>query len=743
MKLKKLLILSFVLIFGLGYNAQAQYREKSASEIKRMIWKRNDPAKKIKYDASKYKDESAVVLYQQFYFDYKKRNAIVYMESFVRRRVKILDQAALDEYSELKYTAKAGTTFAARKNKEIPNFKVKIIKPNKKEILVDIAKNSVDVDKYSEKRNFNGGRKKRKVAIPNLEIGDIVDYYYYDFDWDYAAHGYIFDPVYTSLNTDYPIIKEVVNLNLGKKFYLSFNNLKGAPDIKKIHSRNPKGVSYQIVMENVARRDAKSWVFPKVEYPSIKFQVAFAPSKFVKKKMSGFIGETPGKIKRSVSENEVFLKYKNYHFSNRSYGKLYKNLKGISAPKKRIAKFYNNLRYEFLQPALQSIEFEGTDSKYSVVWVNQSQEIWKDDASFHSILASFLAHEKIKHEILLVKYRSLGGMKDLLFKDYLQYVTKAYLPGGEVIYLQSLTEDPLFAIAGEVEPLLEGNTAYALSLSKVGKPTKISATSLPVSPIENNVVNKNIEVNIGDKITDIAIKQTVNAKGHTKDNVRQGVISIYDFVEEDYKKYHDGKPILYKKTKHKRGKSTLNKLNAKIKQEKQDRNERLRKDTEETYEVEIEKDNYHVEVDKTGRYYDQNDFEYHESFNVKSGLTKKAGRNILLLAGKLIGKQSNVDEKEMKRTENIYRRYPYTAKYTIRINIPAGYKVKGLSKFNKNVSNEVGSFISTAKLEGNKIIIHVEESYKHIYEPNANWPKMVEVLNTSNQFTQEKLLLKK
>ena len=740
MKLQKLLFLGFVLLSGI-YNAGAQYREKSASEIKKMIWRYNDPAKKIKFDANKYKDESAVVLYEQLYFDYKKKNAIVYMESFVRRRIKILDQAALDEFSELEYSSKAIRKVHGKK--QIKNFKVKIIKPDKKEILVDILKNSVDVDKYSKKKRLYSGSKKRKVAIPNLEIGDIIDYYYYDFDWDYATNGYVFDPVYTTLNTDYPIIKEVVNLNLGKKFYLNFNNLKGAPDIKKIRSKNPKVVSYQIELENVAPREAKSWVFPKVEYPSIKFQVAFAPSNFIKKGMDAFIGKTPGEIKRSVSKEEVLSKYKKYHFGYAAFSKLYKKLKGITSPKKRIARFYNLLRNEFIQPLLISAEFDGIDSKYSYYISNPKLDAWKDDYTFHAILSSFLKHEKIKHEIVLVKYRIFGGIKDLLFKSYLQPLTKAYLPGGEVMYLQSLTEDPFFAIAGEIDPLFEGNTAYVLELSKSGNPVKIKSATLPVSPVESNVIVKTMEVNFNGDITSPTVKQTVNAKGHTKDAIRRKVISFYDFAEEDYKKYHDGKPFLYKKTKLKRGKSTLNKLNAEIKQDKKDRNERLKERAEDIYKVEIEKDSYNVEVDKTGRYYDQSDFEYHESFTVKSGLTKKAGRNILLLAGKLIGKQAAIDEKEMKRKENIYRRYPYTAKYNITINIPDGYTVKGLDKFNKNVSNEVGSFVSSAKVEGNKIIMHVEESYYHIYEPNTNWKKMVDILNTSHQFTQEKLLLKK
>ncbi len=731
MTLKKILLISLAFIFGLNFTAQAQFRKKKAAEIKRLVWPHNDPAKKIKFDADKYKDQSAVILYQKHYYNYKRRNRIVFVESYFRRRIKILDQAALDEYSKFKYeqenTGSIGILGFKKKDKEITNFNVKIIKPNKKEIKIDIKKNTVKEDDVN------------KIAIPNLEIGDIIDYYYFDSDYLYIRNGATFPPVYTTLNSDYPIIREEVDLNMGKKFYLNFQNLNGAPDIKKIRTSDPKRIAYKIIMDNVKSRDAKSWVFPLVEYPSIKFQVGFAPSNSVRKKMGAFLAKERGKIKRHVTKDEVLETYKTYKFNNKSLVKLYKNLKNIKSPRKRIERFYNNLRYYAIQPVLQASVFEDIDPVLANVWMNDVNLL--NEYTFHSVLHSFLEHEKLKHELILVKYRKLGGMKDLLTNYYLDYVTKVYLPGGETMFLQSLVENPLFGIAGEIHPLYESNSAYVLGLSKLGKPESINDFTMPESAIEDNVIEKNMEVNLDDQFKDIAVKQTVNAKGHKKRVVRSNIVSIYDFYDDDYKRFNDGKSILHNKAKRKRGRSTINKLNAAIKKNKDKRKEAFKKDTEKYYEVKI--DNYDFGIDKLGRYADQKDFQYHESYNIKEGLTKKAGKNTILLAGKLIGRQDDVDEKEMKRTENIYRYYPYIAKYHISIKLPAGYKVKGLDKLNKSVKNDVGSFISSAKQEGDKIIINVEESYFHNYEPNANWSKMVDVLKASHQFTQEKLLLRK
>ena len=45
--------------------------------------------------------------------------------------------------------------------------------------------------------------------------------------------------------------------------------------------------------------------------------------------------------------------------------------------------------------------------------------------------------------------------------------------------------------------------------------------------------------------------------------------------------------------------------------------------------------------------------------------------------------------------------------------------------------------------EGNKIIIKTTKYYSNYYEPNSNWKKMLDFLEVSYQFTQEKILLKK
>jgi len=154
-------------------------------------------------------------------------------------------------------------------------------------------------------------------------------------------------------------------------------------------------------------------------------------------------------------------------------------------------------------------------------------------------------------------------------------------------------------------------------------------------------------------------------------------------------------------------------------------------------------EDYSFEINENGRYSLDSYFTFTETFNAKNALIKKAGPNFILEIGKLIGGQIDLTEKERERSENVYLPYPRSFNYTIKLNIPKGYSVAGLDNLTKTVDNDTGAFISTATIEGEQLIITTSKQYKNYYEPNSNWTKMIAFLDEANQFTNEKILLKK
>ncbi|MBU0489114.1 MAG: DUF3857 domain-containing protein [Bacteroidetes bacterium] len=126
-------------------------------------------------------------------------------------------------------------------------------------------------------------------------------------------------------------------------------------------------------------------------------------------------------------------------------------------------------------------------------------------------------------------------------------------------------------------------------------------------------------------------------------------------------------------------------------------------------------------------------------------LLEKAGKNYLLKAGTLIGIQSEMyQENERKFPAEVANAHGYERE--IRITIPEGYKVSGLEKFTIDVFDEENGertveFVSSAKTEGNIVVITCRESYRNLSWPLEKFEKFRTVVNAAADFNKITLLL--
>jgi hypothetical protein len=158
--------------------------------------------------------------------------------------------------------------------------------------------------------------------------------------------------------------------------------------------------------------------------------------------------------------------------------------------------------------------------------------------------------------------------------------------------------------------------------------------------------------------------------------------------------------------------------------------------------LEVEKyDNFTLLKD--GRYEESSSLSFKENYSLKK-LINKAGRNYLVDIGKFIGGQIKLEEKEMQTRDNdIWLAYARTISNNITLNIPKGYTVDGWQDLNMNIDNESGSFISTAKLEGDKLVLTTKKVYKKNFDKKESWPNYVSFLEAAYKFSQAKVVLKK
>jgi hypothetical protein len=127
-----------------------------------------------------------------------------------------------------------------------------------------------------------------------------------------------------------------------------------------------------------------------------------------------------------------------------------------------------------------------------------------------------------------------------------------------------------------------------------------------------------------------------------------------------------------------------------------------------------------------------------------SSLIEKAGEDYILLVGKVIGRQSELYQETERKTDIDFREIS-DYNHEITVMIPSGYKCTGLDalKINNKVINNgevVMSFESNYVLEGNKIIIKVNEVYKTLKLPKSKYEDFRKVVNSAADFNKVALV---
>ncbi len=118
---------------------------------------------------------------------------------------------------------------------------------------------------------------------------------------------------------------------------------------------------------------------------------------------------------------------------------------------------------------------------------------------------------------------------------------------------------------------------------------------------------------------------------------------------------------------------------------------------------------------------------------------------ILVELGSVIGNQRELSEnKSDKRESEMYLRNNTHFVRELEITIPSGYTVKNISDFTiEFIGNETVGFQSKAKVEGDKLIVTVDEYYHKTNYPLADYEIMYQVYDASHRFCKTKLFLTK
>lgn len=696
--------------------AKAQKKE----EIREFFWGSKN---KTDYNTSipeKYKDESAVIINKYDFYDYSEGFGKVQYTSASMRTVKIQDAAALKLFSEFEIYESFRKTVGYFNMRDNTFFGVRIIKPNKKIIEIDTEKDSKKVDD------------KTIIAIPNLEIGDIIDYYYHTTSYFTATFYYYFDAEEETLSERYPILNYKLAFNTENDFFVNFQSINGAPQLKQIDTGKKSERLYELTTTDIPKAEYPRWFYPLLELPGYKLQVCLAQNGTAESLVYFLLSDRERDIRSSVTKDEI------YNFFNRriiphTTVPNKKSLKGFLTGETHMD-YINAIFKKYRLAVAKNYETRiSREAKINIPYVLAEQQV-NDIDPLLSTMRYCLARD-ISYDLIIALPRYDGKIEDNILAGNFRILMRINFEAP--IYLSGVTP---FAIYDGLDPILEGSKAYVLNMKSSGRLKSMTEEILPTSTAAKNRETVQLNITPSADLQSFTIESRNVSTGHLKRENQSNVFTFYDFIQGEYAAAPRHPYEEYGHEKRKMDQFVKEITSLVDDRKEQDKKELPKKVSEEIGATVLEAERSIVDGARNDS---EKPFVFDTKFKIGADFVKSAGENTVIEIGKFIGPPVEIEEKERKRTANVYMGFPRSFENEITFYIPEGYEIKGLEKLNKKVENETGGFTSTATIQGSTLIVKTKRYYLNNYEPASNWPKMLAFLDAAFQFSQEKILLKK
>jgi len=723
----KYIYLLLILLFPLSLVSQKN-KDKKRKKIEKegkayydRIFGDDDSMFQLTECPTNYKEASSVVLASKVHIAFLKNSVKEYnlTKVVLRKRILLNDATSVKEFSEFHYH-----------NSEYVG--ISHIKKGEKSINIDLSKAvkvSTDIPNRYKDRFHNESY--FKIAIANLEIGDIIDFH------KVFKQGY---QTYIELNiplaSTEPIIKQEIIFDVDKKWTLYYDGFNGADnfeidpkggfDQKGRRRKTVKRISFK--SNNDVSHGSERWNYEFLHIPHIKI-MAVPPNSFLYSDKAGLLrGLDPKKTltRKRKSNDRDYLK---------DYIDLFK-LKEIDADQ-AIEFLYKSIRSRYLK-----IGDPNSWDYFANDFTRKKSFNGNNGNGFAYTFAETLKEFNFDVEVIMAMPKFAGKLDDLVnsedvvFGVYIKELDKYYWPISE------------YSRGRETPGYIEGADAIKILYSEMDKKNPpIESITIPYSSVEDNVYESNISVKVRDNLTtdfNIDILMT----GNYRSIYSPMFLSDTYYLEEERDLYRTEKEKKRKKEKEREAEEDPSDNYLKRKAERIDKEKAVIKKKKEIVEAWVN-DYYKVtemksyEVLKNGIMNDDGVLQVKYDF-ISDEYVKKAGPNLIFDLGSLIGEQVQLTTEEISlRKHDVNSRNPRLITNDITVEIPEGLVAKGLEDLVFNIENEYGGFVSTATQEGNRILVSTTKTYAMAHIPAEKWSNMVAFLEAAYKFTQTKVILKK
>ncbi len=720
--MRKTLILLAACLMLPVYLFAEDYKD-MAGRIRQEVWAWDKPEFSVYTVPEEFNHESVVVIAHHEQIEALVKNAlwskslspILHYTHIDRMTVKINDQAALDEYSTLFYEEEKNVMFY---NVVQTIIGARVVKPDGTIKEVDIERNAVDITEGK-----NDKKKSKKLAIPDLQAGDVLDYFNCKvMQVETVSIPTLLFPFYSK----HPVLFYSVHGEFESKLTLEYRSVNGAPDLKVSRDASGKMI-LDVQKENLQQVDdlkTTRWVSAFRDFPMIRLSVLNNTSKMLQTanaRKSGIYKDVP-------------------------YEDILKDAKGLLAGQ-------------------DMLWMKDIDKKVDAALANYKQknpDVNKEDLAFYIYHAlCFYWPDTYPPAKFFIRLHQILDENDI--DNKFVFTTSRYgVRRDGVVSLDDLSfaltanQDKQFfpfvsenILAGEIPGKYQGEVASALVVDRSGKKIKdqigkgtVEDFSIPETTYQENknVSKMKVEFSDSDPLQ-LNIDRNTIYTGNLKEDLFPLLVLYEDWDKTMRKSLDIDKTLMEELQEDKREQKRIEAYTSHFEAKRKEQKEAIKVEIM-TYHGTEPKEIVDYSVNTLGIAASDPDLDYDVKYQI-DGLVTKAGENLVLDAGKLIGIQWVPAPGERKRTADTYLPTARLFENEIDVLIPQGYDLQGFEALNCRMENDYGAFGAEVSYAGQVLKIKTRKIYKRPFVPKENWPMLLEMIDKTNDFYIRSVVLKK
>lgn len=673
--------------------------------------------------------QSGVIIARQDYFEVNREEQNAYYEAGGRtnrtkvthaRRtmVKLLDHSAVERYSEFE--------FGGSMIRQIYGFIVRAASENAFGARVHKPDGTVaDIDLSTAleiSHGKKGGKDKTfRIAIPALEVGDVIEYFYFN---EYMKESGNISGIDMVLTDRYPIMTRLITGTFDPSLTSEFYSYNGAPSIVPISGGDR--ITARMEVNSVPAIAFDKFVYDERQLPFIRLNVI---NNFQRKGENYFIASTarPGGVYSSVNTGSIIREAKENIAFIADY--LDRSTRSISPIPDRALKVAKNYAKNHPEATPRQL----ADAAYMAV---RYCNLIADEDNYVSspfMMAMFMKNVVDKLKIYPKESTGIG-----IINSRTEVPTEELSGWNQSNFIYCAADTaymmfPGFNIApgelpglfqGEKGRIFQGNLRNAEDLSQItefiekdrlysGNQTKAALT---VSLLENDP-------------SILEVVRSVELTGCAK-RAGRDLVDYAEWIRGAEKHLDIAKPYKIKEYDELARENELREaLSAECAAVSGFTPDSIMAYT----------------VDERGFLPGSEAMKYTMQCHV-SGLVENLGNDISVTLGRLLGHVEKIDGSERERFLDAMLPSAYQNSHTLTLKVPQGYKVDAtsLEDFNRNVGSSIGAFAAKATVnDAGDVEVQCLIRVKRATIPLQFWPQLRDLYDAGSQFADASIVLVK